>query len=246
MLSQLRPHISRLSAVVLCGPLLAAWTHGKAPPSLTSIGSNSGTGVNTVSITVPAAGVPAGSLLLVAASDSSNTAGSVATIRGNVFGVSISQQAPANVATAAVTYSSSGNRLFSGDVITYTLGQAGHNATLAAYYVAAANISLGNNVVDAGSINGLAGTSTAPSVTSSPGLSGELFFAIVASASAIASFTQDSTDAAWASPPGQVSIAAPTLVGGSAVNRNASPLTYAPTLGTSVPWANLIFGIIPR
>jgi hypothetical protein len=69
---------------------------------------------------------------------------------------------------------------------------------------------------------------------------------MVSAQNAIASFTQDSTNAAWAQPPGQVSIAAPPLGGGNVINAGTGTLKYAPILGTSTPWCAIIIGIKPN
>lgn len=207
------------------------------------IGSNIGIGVNTVVVTVPAGGVPSGAVIGVVISDTSNVGGTIADTAGDGF-LTLSEQSPGNTVTGTLGYSASGNVLAPGDTITYTLGQAGKSAAVMAFYVTGANIALGNGVAEFLATN--TGTSAAPSeISAVPVQSGEILVAMVASASAVVSFTQDTTNAAWATPPGQVSIITPTLVGGSVINPTLDPYTYAPLFGASVAWAALMMGVRP-
>lgn len=211
--------------------------------TITNIASNSGTGVNTVVVTVPGGGVPVGNALGIIVIDSSNVAGGVTDTPGSGY-TNISQNAPANVATLAVFVSASGHAFAGGNTITYTLGQAGHAATVNAFYVSGVDLALGNDIVEF--LGSGAGTSTAPSATTiAPTVSCALFVGAVGAASAVTSFTQDTINAAWATPPGQVQITAPMLVGGSFVSPGLGGRTYAPTLGTSAAWAELIMAIKP-
>jgi hypothetical protein len=58
-------------------------------------------------------------------------------------------------------------------------------------------------------------------------------------------FTQDSTNAPWASPPIVNEINQIVLAGGNIVNHSASAVTYAPSLSTARAWAILIQGFLP-
>lgn len=206
------------------------------------IGSNRGTGINSLSITVPAGGVPAGNALVVAAMDTSTAIGDITDSRGDGFLV-ISQNAP-DGSTAFIGASANGSVLVQNDTITYTLGQSGKNATIEAFYATGVNIGLGNAFMDLSAIGGDTGTSSTPSVISgTPIEANEIAIAVVGSPSAVSSFTQDTINEAWSSPPGQVSIVAPTLVGGNVANFTTSAVEYAPLLGTSVGWASVMIAL---
>src|SRR5258706_2245004 len=213
------------------------------PLSVTNIGSNTGVAVNTVAVTVPAGGVPAGALIVVCVSDNSvsGTGGlnAVADTGGNVYTSAV--QANNNNAAAngcGIMYTANVTKaLVNTNTITYTLGTATSSAAVAAFYIKGAP-----TLIEAK--NSATGSSTTPSVTSgTPSVAGDLFIGMVSATTLVSSFTQDSTNAAWASPPGQVSIAAPPLGGGNVVNAGAGTRTYAPTFGTTDTWAALIMGV---
>jgi len=213
------------------------------PLSVTNIGSNTGVAVNTVAVTVPAGGVPVGALIVVCVSDNSvsGTGGlnAVADTGGNVYTSAV--QANNNNAAAngcGIMYTANVTKaLVNTNTITYTLGTATSSAAVAAFYIKGAP-----TLIEAK--NSATGSSTTPSVTSgTPSVAGDLFIGMVSATTLVSSFTQDSTNAAWASPPGQVSIAAPPLGGGNVVNAGAGTRTYAPTFGTTDTWAALIMGV---
>ena len=211
--------------------------------SVTNIGSNTGVAVSTVAVTVPAGGVPAGALVVVCVADNSvaGTGGlnAVADTGGNTYKVAV--QANNNGAAAngcGIMWTAQvQNALVNTNTITYTLGTATSSAAVSAFYISGAP-----TLVEAAA--SATGSSAAPSVTSgTPSVAGDLFVAMVSGTTLIASFTQDGTDAAWVSPPGQVSIAAPPLGGGNVVNAGAGTMKYAPAFGTSDTWAALIMGV---
>jgi hypothetical protein len=214
------------------------------PVVVTNIGSNTGVVVNTVVVTVPAGGVPAQSHIVVCVSDNSTggVTGSVADTAGNTYvdrGHQANNNANAN-GVGGIFTATTGLPLNNGDTITYTLAQTSKSAAVAAFYATGVRNDL------APLIQSAAGSSTSPSVTSgTPSETGVLFVGMVSGQTVIASFTQDSTNAAWASPPGQVSLAAPPLGGGNVVNAAATALKYNPTFGTSDNWAALVLRIRP-
>src|SRR6266853_234035 len=209
---------------------------------VTDIGSNTGTGVNTVTITVPVGGVPSGATILICVSDSSTSQGSVTDSVLNSYSqrVSISNNNNSATGYGAIYASFNNSALVSGNTIVFTLGVAGSNAAVNALYVTGTK-----NVLDDGVQNAF-GSSAAPSVTSgTPSGVGNVFLSIVSGAATIVSFTQDSSNAAWASPPGQVQITAPVLGGGTFISLDGLAKTYAPAFGTSVDWGAMNVQLAP-
>src|SRR5258708_3875327 len=118
-----------------------------------------------------------------------------------------------------------------GDTITYTTPGAASAIAMSAFYV----VGLDGSTRDVQGIAG--GSSTTPSVTSGVPIGArEFFIGMVSGKLLTTSFTQDSTNASWASPPGQISIAAPVLGGGVVLNTGSGALTYAPTFGSTDSW----------
>lgn len=212
-----------------------------------SIGSSSTVAGGTVTITVGAGGVPKGAhIMLAIAHDANASSGSVADTAGNVpYSFSLNRSFN-NVTTNGTVFfvrcRNIGTALVNGNTIVYTLPGGATIAAVSAWYaVGLADLSIDVSAVASGS-------STTPSVTSpAPTAGGELFIGIIGGQTLVTSFTQDSTNAAWASPPGQVSIAAPVLGGGWAFGDQAGgTMKYAPTLGTSDNWAALIIALFPQ
>ncbi len=206
--------------------------------TVTNIGTNTGSVTATVVITVPVGGVPVGSVIIVCVADSSISAvgGSVADTGGNTYTRQVGQDNNAlttngfgAVFTAPVT-----TALVSGNSITYTL------ALTAAAAVSAFWVQVKSSPLIAVSA---AGSSTTPSNTGS-GVSrtGTFCIGVVSTTNGSGdAFTQDSTNAAWATPPVRIGLAGgPTIAGGSVTNNTTNALTYAPTFGTSNPWADMI------
>lgn len=212
--------------------------------NIVSIGSNAGTSTSTLSVSVPVGGVPARSMIVVCISDSTGS-GAVGSVVDSTSNNYIQKVIGTNGGVTANGYgaifiSSTGNALVSGNLITFTLGAAGNNAAIGAFYVAGALSIDGFSSITA------TGSSAAPSVTSNaPAAPGELFIAMVSSGSAANGFSQDNTNAVWGSPIGAVSTGPITLGGGNVVNPSPGALTYAPTFATSVAWAALIMSLLP-
>ncbi len=206
--------------------------------TLTSIATNTGSTVSTVAVTVPVGGVPKSSLIVVCVADSSITgSGSVADTKSNVY--SLANSSLNNGLTTngfgAIFYSFNVKALVSGDTITYTLGHTLSSAAVSVFY--ANSIWQFADPVDANATSSNGSSTTPSTVTSNPTGSGELFVACVSNTGpSTDTFTQDSTNAAWANFPVRVGNG-PTIAGGSVTNNAASGLTYAPVLGTSRPWA---------
>lgn len=215
---------------------------------VTSIGTNSGTVVSTVVVTVPTGGVPAGSLIIVCVGDSSLTgSGAVADTAGNSYtatALTAMNGAQATNGFCAMFHVWNSKALVSGNTITYTLGAASRNAAVSAFY--ATSIRQFANPLDA-TLGGV-GSSTSPSVGSSnPSVQGELIVGIFADTGGSGeTFTQDSTNAAWANFPVRVGTATgPTVAGGAITRTSKTSVTYNPTIGTTHPWGAIISMFIP-
>lgn len=212
---------------------------------VTNISNQTGTAVATVTFTIGAGGVPAGALILITVSDSSiiNTNSTCTDTAGNTY-TSRHGKTKNNVAAngfANFWESDNSLALVSGNTIVVHVGSAttANISANACYVTGVSNRASGpyNAAVSAET----SGSSTTPSVTSNvPATAGQIFFAYAAGTTLIASFTQDSTNATWASPPGSVSNAAPPLGGGNVINNTLSARTYAPTFGTTDTWAAAI------
>ena len=199
-----------------------------------SIGTNSGAA--PLSVTVGVGGVPTGAHIFVVVADNGSTQGSVADPTLNSY---LQAGAAFNTGIGINTFRSrTGNALTNGQTITYTPGN-GTLASISAFYV----LGLSPQGSDSSFNNTATGTSASPSVTSQgpPTLKAaeyEFIVGVVGGATLQSSFTQDSTNAAWTSPPGQVSLAAPVLGGGNVVlSSSASNLTYNPAFNSSDVWA---------
>lgn len=205
------------------------------PINVVNIGSSTSVVGGTVTITVGAGGVPAGAHIFVCAGDNAVTNDhSVADTAGNTY-LSAASTTSATI-EGIIFRERTGLALSNGNTIVYTLSTGATTASVNAFYVTG----LANVASEASAV--AAGTSTTPSVTSgTPAGGGDLFVGLVAS-DTTSTFTQDSTNAAWATPPGTVSTTAPVLGGGNVVNTTNSTRKYAPTLGTSGTWVAMIAG----
>jgi hypothetical protein len=212
----------------------------------TSIGTNTVSAGNTVAVTVGAGGVPAGALIVVFVADSSTTASgglcAVADSKGNTYingaAAGVLQSIGASNASGGSVffYCYNATALVNGDTITYTLQQIGKNAAISALY--ATGIQTASDPKD--TTANTQGSSTAPSSgATTPSIGGDLILGYVATdGPPTDTFTQDSTNGAYATPPVRVGVATtgPTVAGGSLVQGAAAAITYAPTLGTSRNW----------
>lgn len=206
--------------------------------TVTNIGTNTGSTVATVVVTVGAAGVPKNAVIFVCVADSSVSAlgGGVADTGGNTYTRIAGADNNASTVngfgamfTAPVT-----TALVNGNSITYTLALTA-NAAVTAFYAGTINSAVAVAQT-------LAGSSTTPSVTGASGTASFLVGAVSMTGGSGDTFTQDSTNAAWTTPPLRVGLAGgPTIAGGSVTFNSvtASPI-YAPTLGTTHPWACML------
>jgi hypothetical protein len=82
-------------------------------------------------------------------------------------------------------------------------------------------------------------------LAAAPAVAGSLILGIVSTP--VATFTQDSVHASYATPPNRIASGASgtdvVVAGGTVVS--SSQLTYAPTLGSSVAWAEIVVAFKP-
>lgn len=212
---------------------------------VTNIGSATGTGSAT--ITVGAGGVPAGSTIVVITADLSDLSvsggpGLPVDTSGNTYGLAQGAiQTPNGVLAdgfVAGYYAFGVSALSNGNTIVYASAVTGKAVAIAAFY--ATGLITGDPADNALTTLGNTGSSTSPSSGTSgpPTGPGELFVGAASSFGTLASTTQA---AGWSTPPGQVNIASPGLIAGTQINAGSGALTYAPTFGTSRPWAAIIF-----
>ncbi len=156
----------------------------------------------------------------------------------------------ATTGAAAMAYSYNCAALTSGQTITMTNATGASNtAALSCFY--ATGLKTASDPQDSTTNNGTGGSSATPSVTASgaPATASSLVIGLVGTNGPSGdSFTQDSTNAAYATPPTRVGTAGGnqttnyTIAGGFVVT--SSQLTYAPSI-TSRNWAAMIAGFAP-
>jgi hypothetical protein len=213
--------------------------------SVVNIGTNINTGASTatIAVTVPAGGIPAGATIVVGTGENiAASNGSCSDSKnGGGYSVAVSSLRGSGVGTGILFYKFNSVALVSGDTITYTLSGL-HSAAISACYIAgAANLV---NPLDATGSN--SGQNNTPTVTSgTPAKAGDMFLAFVSESSVggLSTFTQDSTNANWQTPPNSTfSGGVEGLYGGSVINTAATARTYAPTpsAATTPNWAALI------
>jgi hypothetical protein len=212
---------------------------------VTDLGTASGTIGGTISIT--GVNVPAGSLIYVFAFEKNITGDlGFAFDSSQTYNILSATSPDSNVleGTATVFYIANCLALV-GDTITYFKGTPGIYASMAVLYVTGVQ-QQPDPVVAAGTATG---TGSSPSVTLGPFLSsGDLIICNLAwSAGAGDTFTQDSTHAAFATPPDTLiaSGSSAGIAGGFVVYMNTAALTYAPALNNARPWAVLMQGFRP-
>lgn len=214
--------------------------------SVTNIGVNYDvTGsINTISITVGAGGVPAGSLIVVGVYEHNE---------GGASGIGTLTDSHPNSYTAvsfalasgyaAIFYSYNSFALSNGNTITYTLNVGMSNeVAISAFY--ATGISAVSDPIDASVTKTLSTTSASPTLTSGvPSVSGELFTAFICSWGSTTQWTQD-TGNGWAAPFNPTGNAGFSILflGGSQVNSGVGTITYAPTRSGALQCGLIITG----
>jgi hypothetical protein len=222
--------------------------------SVTNIGTGfSNATATTAAITVPAGGIPAGALIVVAVTENATIAagGSIADSSGTNSYSQITSAANATQGFGAIWYAANVAALVSGNTITYTRASSLLDCSISAFYATGI---LTTSPVDTG-VTASAGpaSSSSPSITSGiPAVSGELFVAMVSNNSVVSNvnvtFTQDTTHG-WAVPftesiaTGASSYA--MLDGGNQVNAGSSAKIFNPTLSGAKSVAIMVVGFKP-
>jgi hypothetical protein len=217
--------------------------------AVVNIGANSqSTALSNITITVPAGGVPAGSLIVVGIVDQTTLGGSgissPSDSSGNSYGsiVNASGQGTDINTSAAIYYSFNCLALNPGDTIEVDPnGSIAGGIAISAFYWTSAQTS--SDPIDGGGSNSNAGSTTPSGTGIHPFTNGDLVVGFVATRGpSTDTFTQDSTDGAYATPPVRVGTTAatgPTLAGGTFIQSVAAATDYKPTLGTSRPWIDM-------
>lgn len=215
--------------------------------TVTTLGSANSTSTAPVVITV-SADVPVGALIVVCAADFNPLGAGGESVADSVNGAYTAGPVANNNnlilnGFGAMFWFWNSAALTSGvSTITYTPGGSaatGNFRAATAFYATGIQTSANPGEASASAT----GTGTTPSVTSgSPTAAGELFVGCVATSGGASAFTQDSTNAAYATPPDRRASAGSVAIiaGGSVVNAAGTALKFEPTLGTARPWAALI------
>lgn len=217
--------------------------------SLVNIGTNGGTSqasATGTSVTVGVGGVPAGSLI-VACFDISLASATLTVCvdtAGNTYNIADSMFAGGT--TSGVTYYAYNClALVQNNTITVKSWGGSRTVGLSCFY-ATGVLSTSNPLdVAATTSGGATGTTSTPSLAmrAVPATAGSLIVGHVGYANNSA-FTQDSTNAAYATPPNLVLAGTvQTTAGGAVVS--SSQLTYAPTFGTAGRWTEQIAVFAP-
>ena len=214
--------------------------------ALTNIGVNNGSGT-TVAVTVPAGGVPAGALICVLAYEVSGvtpTASGTLSDTINTYNNAKNSTNSSGGRWLTVFYAYNVLALTSANSITYTLNNSGNFAAVSAFY--ATGIQTSSDPFDSVAAASAALPSGSPSVTSGTfAVPGELVVGAVGASGSVGSFTQDSTNAAYTTPP-NIEAAFSSffpVAGGSVVQSTTTALTYNPTAVT--PWIAIIVSFKP-
>jgi hypothetical protein len=218
----------------------------------TNIGTASDvTGAATVAVTVPVGGVPAGATIFACVGEETATVGgSVADSTGNSYARVAGQVNLIGNANGQLYYAFNVLPLSSGKTVTFTKNTAASNSVLSAFYATSTEVYNGGDPLDSAVTKSTNGTSGTPTLTSgTPATKNELFVGVLmAQGGSADTFTQDATNAAWATPPVKIRSAAagndPIIEGGSVKHSSATTLIYAPTI-TSASWAEIISGFKP-
>lgn len=208
----------------------------------TDIGANLSATGGTLVVTVPAGGVPAGSLIVVAVieNNTTGTIGTIADTAGNTY-TKITDKSPNNAnanGRAALFYVKNCLALVSGNSITYTKISTGLSTSMSAFYATGVDRA---NPLDTAVTNFSTASSSSPTVTTgTPSRHGELFVG-VAFWKGNATYTEDSAHN-WAGlPTGAVN---PTLGhdGGNQVQTSPSTIVFNPTISASLVNCALVAG----
>ncbi len=216
------------------------------PISVTNIGTNSTTSATSLAVTVGAGGVPAGSLIVVCAEifklGSSPNINTVVDTATNSYNAGRISGHPNNVGTngeGSISYAFNCLALANTNTITASSTATASQIAVSAFY--ATGIQTSSDPINAFPSTVAAGSSATPSVQLAgvPLVAGSLVIgAVGTNGPNTDTFTQDSTNGAWATPPIRVGTAVDATIAGGFLVTSAQ-VTYAPTLGTSRPWTDM-------
>lgn len=217
-----------------------------------SIGTNFDTSESksSLSVIVPAGGVPAGSVIIVTVLEwftPSYPVSSMGTLADNGAtpntyypGTPQSPSGSTGNGIANVYYAYNSEALSAGKEITYTYARTGNDCLISAMY--ATGLKVSTDPLDAAVTALQTGASNTPSIASgAPSVSGDLFIAVLVSSYLYsATITQDSADG-WEAPPTAASahdifneyFPYGNIFGGSQVNAGLDALTFSPGVSTS-------------
>jgi hypothetical protein len=214
--------------------------------TLTNIGNASNAGGASV-VLAPGSNVPSGVHVFVATIENEN--GPVGTVTDNSNGVQYTKISSGftvgtSVSTAAIFVlpaASNKSGILTSNNISYTKETGGDAGAITCWYVSGLTPA-GKIFPDFFTFNG--GTSSAPTATQTGvAATNGLLIGVVFWGTTTTTFTQDSTNAAYATPPtantGEVT-ATCAVAGGSFVTTGSTVSTYAPTLGASSNWVDVL------
>lgn len=212
----------------------------------TNIGTNSSDSGASSTVSVGST-LAVGSIVVILCGEYTSTAtpGTVADSQGNSYSL-ISSGNPNNntgYGIFSVYYAVLSKALVGGtDTITYTKHTSGNDAMTTAW------VMTGAGILDTGVTASTYGSSSSPSVTGgAPVGTNDYILGLLGMAGSVSdSFTQDSTHAAYSTPPNRSNDAGSGLwlAGGGVLNTGSGALTYAPTT-TSRPWIAFMIGFKP-
>lgn len=209
-----------------------------------NVGGNTASNSKTVAVTVPAAGVALGDLLVVRAGQDSNDASqsltSIADTKLNTYAELVAPVTFGSNRWAYIWYASVGTALVSGNTITVTFLNKGNIHCVIDQFSGLTTTKDGTNSAS--------GSSTTPSTNITPTQAADLVVSHLMILSGEAdSFTEDTDSDAGDTWHG---LTTQTGTGGVNISRGAYKITisaatdtYNPSLGTSRAWAVLLAGI---
>lgn len=216
---------------------------------LTHISTTSAkTSSSSLTVTVGAGGVPTGSCIFVVGglNASGPTVGNASDSQGNTYQNPASlRNANTNNIAVGIGYAyNTTTALVSGDTISIAFSAAVNASSASVFY--ATGLDTGSDPLDAATDNTATNVNTTSvTMAAAPAVAGSLIVAASASRGLLSAFVQDSTNAAYATPPNGVGTTGnPTssncaVAGGTVVS--SSQLTYAPTTATGVAYVIAAF-----
>ncbi len=222
------PTVSAMSGPPSYIMLIVAFKANPPPFTTTHIATASASAATTMVMTVPAGGVPVGSLIAVCSFDGGGAENTVTDSAGNTYRKVASIIAVGSM-TANMFYAWNCAVLTSGQTITVAKATSTDGAAATAFY--ATGVMNTSDPLDTAVTNSKTATQTGtPTITSgTPTQIGELIVgSLIWNNGGVITFTQMSN---WSTPPNQSDAFSWSVVGGNTVNASLSPQTYNPTVG---------------